>query len=473
MENNIHNTPGRALGKLAPFDRKSVSFGEFLTTLPSFPIIDTAPNFSYPMDGNDAVGDCVVAGWDHARQVITGLFTGVQKNFTQDEIWAFYKTQNPNFDPHGTAATNGPGSSSDCGMNIQIFLEYLTSQKLILGFAKIDQTNENEMKAAAYLGLAVITGVVVDQAQMGPQFNAKLWDYVADSPQEGGHCVPVVGYTNPPDRMGCVTWGTIVDLTQPFIQKQMDEAWFILMQEHVDHPSFRNHFDLVGFAQAVREITDGKIIVPAPNYIFTRILHYGMIGDDIVELQKRLATEIAFDNAPCFLVGTAYSTHFGNFTLDAVERYQKTHGLVSAGTWQTTGYGQLGPKTMTMLNGQKKTLIDAMIQVESRGDDNAEGDKTLTNHAYGCLQIRQGVVDTVNAFLKTNYKAQDCLGNRALSILIFNTYWMVYTLLVTDEDRAKAWNGGPGWKSQYGKPGYETYTSNLNTYWTKVQNAML
>lgn len=259
---NIHTTPGRAKGKLPPTNRKSVSFGDFLTVLPTVPLVDIAPTFIYPMDLNDSIGCCVVAGFDHFRQVVTGLLCGKQANFTQDEIINFYKTQNPHFDLHGSASTNGPGSSSDNGMNIQLFLEYLVSQKKILGFAKIDHTNEEQMKAAIYMGLGIIIGVIVTEPQMNEQFYNKLWDWVPDAKQDGGHCVTLAGYINQPDKSTCITWGTLIDCTQSFISHQADEAWFVLMQEHVDHPSFRNHFDLAGFSEAVKNITEGKVIIP-------------------------------------------------------------------------------------------------------------------------------------------------------------------------------------------------------------------
>ena len=261
---NIHTVPRFAKGKLAPINRKSVPFGKFVMKLPVAPIVDLAPNYIYPMDGNDLVGDCVVAGWDHFRQVVTGLLCGEQKNFTQDEIWNFYKTQNPKFDPNGTESTNGPGSSSDCGMNVQFFLEYLQSQKLILGFARINPANEAEMKSAIDLGLGIITGVVLTEVQMA-QYENGYWENIPGSPIDGGHCIPLVGYTGNPDDFTCVTWGKLVNCTENFISKQMDEAWFVLMQEHVDHPNFRNHFDLQGFSDAVCAITEGKIVIPVPK----------------------------------------------------------------------------------------------------------------------------------------------------------------------------------------------------------------
>lgn len=88
------------------------------------------------------------------------------------------------------------------------------------------------------------------------------------------------------------------------------------------------------------------------------------------------------------------------------------------------------------------------------GNDNAIGDKGLKNQAYGPLQIRQPVVDDVNRVCGTRYTAQDALGNRPLSIWMFNEYMRIYATQkrlgrpVTDQDRARIWNGGPnGWQS--------------------------
>lgn len=100
-------------------------------------------------------------------------------------------------------------------------------------------------------------------------------------------------------------------------------------------------------------------------------------------------------------------------------------------------------------------LEHAMILVESAdathpdGNDNAEGDKGLINHAYGCLQIRKGAVTDVNQVWGTSYQPQDFLNNRPLSIKALETYWNRYATEkrigrpVTNEDRARIWNGGP------------------------------
>ena len=116
------------------------------------------------------------------------------------------------------------------------------------------------------------------------------------------------------------------------------------------------------------------------------------------------------------------------------------------------------------LQKQPLKLVDAMIKVESGGDDWAVGDKHLIDKAYGCLQIRKPCVDDVNRVYKTTYTAQGMLGNRRASLDVFDKYLAIYATEkrlgrpVTDQDRARIWNGGPtGWKR-----------STTEGYWTKV-----
>lgn len=264
VAHGIHAHPTRKLGKRRPSNKPAINFGQHLKAVPPHPLTDPAPNFNYPMDLNDAWGDCVVAGWDHWLEVVHRLLLGAYTNLTEAEILAHYREQNPNFDPHGTASTNGPGSSADGGMDIQVFLEARVKDGSLLGFAKVDYTNHDEMLAAIYLGLGIITGVVVDQAQMQSQFDQGVWDYVAHSPEAGGHCIPIVGYQPVPE---CVSWAKIVECTMAFIDHQMEEAWIGITQAHADHPQFWEYVDLASFAAAYKGLTgrDFPIPVPAPT----------------------------------------------------------------------------------------------------------------------------------------------------------------------------------------------------------------
>lgn len=98
-------------------------------------------------------------------------------------------------------------------------------------------------------------------------------------------------------------------------------------------------------------------------------------------------------------------------------------------------------------------LTDALIQVESGGNDYAIGDLHLKQKAYGCLQIRKPCLDDVNRANGTSFEPTQMLGNRSLSLWVFHEYMKLYATKErlgrepTDEDHARIWNGGPmGWK---------------------------
>ena len=132
---------------------------------------------------------------------------------------------------------------------------------------------------------------------------------------------------------------------------------------------------------------------------------------------------------------------------------------------------------VTLLSAQATTpsaldyesrLIDALIIVESSGNDRAIGDPHMKDRAYGPLQIRQPCVDDANEILGTSYTAEQMLGNRPLSVLVCRTYLRRYANRKTLgreptlEDMARIWNGGPsGWKKQ-----------STIQYWSKVNAAL-
>jgi len=105
-------------------------------------------------------------------------------------------------------------------------------------------------------------------------------------------------------------------------------------------------------------------------------------------------------------------------------------------------------------------IINALIQIESGGNDDAY---CVEEDAVGALQIRRTMVRDVNRILKrqgaeTRYEYKDrwC---RQKSIEMFNIYRDYYNL-ITPEEIARCWNGGP-------KGIYKPATI---AYWNKVKN---
>lgn len=250
----IHAHPSKKIG-VRPEDtsRAKVAIGPFLQagSTPVYPPSDEQPNFTYPMDRNDQAGDCVDAGGDHLSEVVIKTLTGTYTNWSDAVLLKNYQSQNPGFTSWADA--EGP---NDNGMNIAEFLDYGIKQGYWLAYGAIDYTNTAEMKAAIDIGLGIITGETLDVAQQ----DGKTWDYVPASSQWGGHCTVWTGYNADPE---VVTWGEDdYTMTEAFVTHQVTEAYFVLFQAHVDHPTFRDNFDLAGFAAAISQITDGKVVVP-------------------------------------------------------------------------------------------------------------------------------------------------------------------------------------------------------------------
>jgi len=84
--------------------------------------------------------------------------------------------------------------------------------------------------------------------------------------------------------------------------------------------------------------------VQGASAVITSQLDLGDQGEEVTELQTYLSTDVAI--YPSRLV-TGY---FGQLTKAGVERFQTVQGIVSQGTPATTGYGRVGPQTITRIN---------------------------------------------------------------------------------------------------------------------------
>jgi|TARA_R110000803_G_scaffold144769_2_gene210585 hypothetical protein len=92
-------------------------------------------------------------------------------------------------------------------------------------------------------------------------------------------------------------------------------------------------------------------------------------------------------------------------------------------------------------------LLEAMIQVESRGDSSAVGDTHLSAASIGVLQIRPIMVKEVNRILKKydgsiSYKLNDRFSKEK-SIAMFQIWKAYYHNKSSLEKIARCWNGGP------------------------------
>src|ERR1017187_299678 len=113
-------------------------------------------------------GDCVAVTWANTRRLVTSyLATGYYPPLPQ--VIQVYRTQNPGFDPAGTAETNGPGSPDDGGMDVQTLLTWLTAHPgpdgaRAVGFAAVNAADPAEVQAAIDVLGSLWTGINVTKA---------------------------------------------------------------------------------------------------------------------------------------------------------------------------------------------------------------------------------------------------------------------------------------------------------------------
>ena len=217
------------------------------------------------MLGNDVAGDCVAVTWANQRALVTTALSQKTDYPTQAEVWTFYKTQNPTFDPNGTAGTNGPGSPADGGMDIQTALEYLRNTGgpggvKAVAFARVDFTNENELRSAHAIFGQVWYGINVLVANQTEFSNGQAWDYVAGSPLDGGHSITGVGYD--PTDYRFVTWAQETDWTEAFRTHQVEEAWVVIWPEHLGSREFEQGINLQQLAADYQTITGQPLVIP-------------------------------------------------------------------------------------------------------------------------------------------------------------------------------------------------------------------
>jgi len=127
-----------------------------------------------------------------------------------------------------------------------------------------------------------------------------------------------------------------------------------------------------------------------------------------------------------------------------------------------TPYIQTKNETKTLKINKPKSLVDALILVESAGNPNAFNKK---ENAVGCLQIRPVMVREVNRILRKQKKelryTKEDRWDCGLSKEMFYIWCMHHHLNSSSEVIARNWNGGPrGYKKQ-----------STEHYWNKVQKA--
>jgi len=174
------------------------------------------PTVLFPMDGNDAKGDCTIAAMAHAITVNCAL---IKKKLIPDvnKVLKLY-----------LQLTNG----IDSGLAELDVLNYwrlngALGDHHILGFSAVDVKNILHIKQAIFLFGGVYIGFQVQEDCLTDFQNKKPW--TEGKLTTDGHAVYAVGYDN--EGVTVLTWGNTQKGTWGWWNECVDEAYAILPSE--------------------------------------------------------------------------------------------------------------------------------------------------------------------------------------------------------------------------------------------------
>jgi len=261
-------------GRRPPKNAPALRFRSFLSsTVPASPPEEDylAKLSGWQMLGNDVAGDCNAVTWANMRRLVTATLT-TEYYPTQAQVWQFYQTQNPGFDPSGTSDTDGPGSQDDQGMDIQTGLEYLHATGgpdgvKAIAFAKVDHTNIDEVKAALAIFGGLWLGIQVLAANQDEFSAGQPWTDVAGSPLDGGHAILGGGYDTASD-VKFITWAQETEFASSFWNGEVhrtplvEEAWVVIWPEHLGTAAFEAGVDRAQLATDYQALTGQQLVIP-------------------------------------------------------------------------------------------------------------------------------------------------------------------------------------------------------------------
>ena len=209
-------------------DYRTLRFQDYAAALPPppaaysvIPIVQQKTGIAdigklFPMDGNDTMGDCTIAGMAHAITVWGGLI-GKTKIMLASSVERVYRR-----------LTGG----QDTGLNELDVLNYCRKNQIalgeeILGFVSINPRNHAHVMQSTHLLGGCYIGFQCQENCIEDFDAGKVW--TPGKLTQDGHCVFVVGYDQ--DTVTVLTWGGIQKGTWAWFDETCDEAYALLPPE--------------------------------------------------------------------------------------------------------------------------------------------------------------------------------------------------------------------------------------------------
>jgi hypothetical protein len=210
---------------------------------------------SWPMYGNDDLGDCTWAAIGHMVQAWTA-FAGAERTPAEaDIVQGYWETGTP---PSATGVTGGPTDNGRMEPHVLSYWRHNgipNEQDSIIGYAAINAKNPDRVKFA----IENFGGVYVALAMPLTAEQQSVWDYVPESPDNqpyswGGHAVPVLGYDA--EFLYLVTWGFVMKMTWAFWQHYGVASYALISPDFVGKATAAG-VDMDGVQAQIGALTSG------------------------------------------------------------------------------------------------------------------------------------------------------------------------------------------------------------------------
>ena len=197
------------------------------------------PTELFPMDGNDTVGCCTIAGLAHLLTIFNAFLGRKVIPSTADVLKLYYQL------------TGGP----DTGLDLMTVMNYcrqnsFLGEKPILAYAKLDPHNLIHVQYGVYWFGGLYSGMQV-QANAIKEFDARK-PWTPGKLLNEGHCIVTADYTATEETV--LTWGNTELATWPWEKKCVDELYAISPQE-AQEPCYCPGFDLVQLQKDLALVT--------------------------------------------------------------------------------------------------------------------------------------------------------------------------------------------------------------------------
>lgn len=264
--------PGRRLGRRAPSNRPALRLAPLLTgVVPAHPTTadHVSPVRLWTLGANDRFSTCGPTMAANYVVMVYKILLGLDVTVSDAAVFDLYRRSgNPNFDPATDVDDNGVdlqtmlGAWAKGGIDVT-HADGATETVTPVAFAKVNQANLDEVRAAISIFGGGLFGVDLKTAQQTQTDTGGPWDYVR-SVEWGGHAVLAGRYrsTTKGADIDVISWRLVMGTTDAFALHQLEEAWVAILPAHLAHPAFQAGVDLATLAADYQAETGRTLPVP-------------------------------------------------------------------------------------------------------------------------------------------------------------------------------------------------------------------